>query len=120
MPEHMKNNKPPQWVEGYYLYDKRSGKSYIMAGSNGGIEIDPATVGQCTGLKDKNGTLIFEGDIVKYDNGNQAYVATVEWWDTGLCIKSDDFMIKGERRRFSTNPSKYEIINNIHEGGGDS
>jgi uncharacterized phage protein (TIGR01671 family) len=26
--------------------------------------VDPATVGQCTGLRDKNGKLIFEGDIV--------------------------------------------------------
>ncbi len=29
-----------------------------------GESVEPETVGQCTGLKDKNGKLIFEGDIV--------------------------------------------------------
>lgn len=28
------------------------------------IEVDPETVGQCSGVPDKNGTLMYEGDIV--------------------------------------------------------
>lgn len=38
-------------------------------------EVDPATLGQCTGLKDKNGKLIFEGDIVRFVRNGTGVVA---------------------------------------------
>lgn len=31
-------------------------------------EVDPSIVGQCTGLTDKNGVKIFEGDIMEFDS----------------------------------------------------
>lgn len=38
------------------------------------FEVDPETVGECTGLRDKNGKLIFEGDIGRYKQTDGAKI----------------------------------------------
>lgn len=86
--------------------------------------VDPATVGQYTGLKDKNGKRIFEGDEVRYPD-NIGYVEYDEDWNEGVVDWDDEEMLFYFTNRWSVAMGDFdivdgkmidvEVIGNIHD-----
>jgi uncharacterized phage protein (TIGR01671 family) len=107
-----------EWVYGYYYMRETSQNAYIVLPISGIVwNVIPESVGQYTGLKDSNGTEIYEGDVVlrsgvdlctivwradrcKYDFRYQVELMSPQWMN-GI----DDYYAKTE----------LEVKGNIYE-----
>ena len=91
--------------------------------------VNPETVGQFTGMPDKNGKGIFEGDIVKFTSNpfEHSYVGEVVFHNGAFCIKYKVWKTRIDYHRIGKTDTwqdmgasgevtySYEIIGNIHD-----
>lgn len=88
-----------EWVQGCLITDETEDSKrfigYVIGTDEDGIphdldvvQVEPSTICQCTGLKDKNGKLIWENDIVRTVYDRNEHIYQVVWDESELDFKA--------------------------------
>ena len=105
-----------EWTYGFYFEHSIDGQKYsyikYQTFDEGFVtnEVVADTVGQFTGLCDKNGKKIFEGDIVESPNGTQGFIE----WQNAECA----FLVNIGDDWQTMDDCPYEVVGNIYDNKG--
>lgn len=102
-----------EWRYGYYI-KRNDGDRGALILEDYYLEsyeiVKPETVGQYTGVRDKNGTKIFEGDICWFYGGD--YYSGL--WEQNAIVAITD-MTDDEQTHYLNNAEYCEVIGNIYD-----
>lgn len=113
-----------------YLLEKGIEKQAMLYTEGYSVECELKSMSESTGLKDKHGKVIFDGDILTsteypyQDDGEYNYHGVVEWGEEEAAYYLTKHLVNKNRRGISHGISEmlgqedmttFEIIGNIHE-----
>lgn len=114
-------SKIGEWFEGYYIagvfcgefvcfikYEARDTEGQMHSYT---VDVIPETVGQFTGITDRNGKKIFEGDIIRLNNSTEVFYIDFD----ESCWECKSVKYKYFTHRLENFPKKYEVVGNIHD-----
>ena len=110
------------WYYGYLFKD--SDGDYVITEIGFSRTVIPETVGQYTGLTDKNGVRVFEGDICRFKRFNDVYVGEivfnvitasfVMWYQSSVGAYGE----KAIHKMLLSECDDIEVIGNVHDNPG--
>jgi len=108
------------WVYGDLVHNQRVTTTGLQPRVMvGGYEVIEDTVGQFTGLTDKNGKEIYEGDIVQgFYKGRykeQKLVCVIGWDKDNACFYIHPQVESDDEDGLLSEPDEMEVIGNIHD-----
>ena len=107
-----------RWICGYLVVSPQNGEARIYDSEGTFNVVEKSSVGQDTGLKDKNGEKIFEGDILVCESsGGTKYFTDVRYDGGALSIDviDLDYDITAIGWAMKDYLLSVEIIGNIHD-----
>lgn len=106
-------DRHPDNTKHYIVFDQMT--DWCLPNRHLQAEVDPTTVGQYTGLNDKNGKRIFDGDIVRHYNNERdpsAFEIGVICWNEKYASFERTSSPEAVRVHSSC---RYDVIGNIHD-----
>ena len=119
----------PENTKHYIVFDRMT--DWGLPNQHLRADIDPSTLGQFTGLLDKNGKRIFEGDVVKYtfdmpdnpnatENGKKVIIGRVFFsdWRASFSVtagRNCSRNLNNDLFKYVRNGNRVEVIGNIHD-----